>query len=419
MTEPLANLNSVLDGTSDRRRLLAIDARFYSRGHGIGRYARHLVDGLAEALNGSLVCLSPVAGGPAGRHRTLAFGLSHRLLWANLIVPILLRRIGAAIYHALDNLSLPIIAPRGETKFVLTVHDLIPLRMPQAVAVGHRFYFHLAIRRLLELADAIIAPSMATASEITSRFPAVKRKIRIVPLGVDTNLFRPVVGPRVRAFLHARYGISGDYILFVGTLQANKDVGRLLRAFSILAREHDGLFLVIAGRGREHARLLQEVRRLGLAGKVIFAGYVPDEDLPSLYATARAFVFPSVGEGFGLPPLEAMACGTPVIASNIPVCREVLGPAAVWVDPYRETDLADAISTVLRDTVLASALVQLGQERARAFPWERSIRGVLQVYRDIQGGPRTGDSRVSLDFHSVEPLGASQGRSRPGAAKRR
>lgn len=313
-------------------------------------------------------------------------GLNHRVLWANMAVPILLRRARPSVYHALDNLALPLAAPKGEMKFVLTVHDLIPLCFPRAVGLGHHWYFRLAIPRLLKLADAIVVSSAATMSKITTRFPGVKSKIRTVPLGVDTDLFRPIAGTQIGARLQAKYGIRGEYILFAGTLQANKNVARLIRAFRILVQERADLLLVVAGRGQERHRLLQEVRGLGLERNVIFTGYLPDGDLPALYSGARAFVFPSLDEGFGLPPLEAMACGTPVVASDIPVFREVLGPAALLVDPRSEAGLAAGVMAVLEDPVLASDLVQRGRERARAFRWERTIRGVLEVYRDLQAG---------------------------------
>ena len=366
--------------------MIAVDARFYARGHGIGRYTRCLVDGLAEALNGDLVCLSPASIGLRWPARTLTFGLSHRILWANVAVPILLRRTGADVYHALDNLALPLAAPKGQMKFVLTVHDLIPLYFPRGVGLGHRWYFRLAIPRVLRRADAVVVSSAATASRIISRFPGAKGKIRAVPLGVDTQLFRSIKSPQVRTPLRASHGSRGEYILFVGTLQANKDVARLIRAFRTVVQEQTELLLVIAGRGRDHERLVLEVARCGLQANVIFTGYVPDADLPALYSGARAFVFPSLEEGFGLPPLEAMACGAPVVASDIPVFREVLGPAAVLVEPASEASLAAGILAVLRKPAFASDLAQLGQERVRAFPWERTIRAVLQVYKNVREG---------------------------------
>jgi len=181
----------------------------------------------------------------------------------------------------------------------------------------------------------------------------------------------------------ARYHIRGEYVLYVGTLQPRKNLGRLLEAVALLrkeARRGEAPSLIIAGRkGWLYDPVFQQVERLGLEGEVVFPGYVPQEDLPALLSGARLFVFPSLYEGFGLPVLEAMACGTPVVCSNVSSLPEVAGDAALLVDPLDVEGMAEAMNRLLQDEGLRAELVERGYRQVRRFSWERCARATLAV----------------------------------------
>jgi len=214
----------------------------------------------------------------------------------------------------------------------------------------------------------------------------------------NETTFQPVRDEEAIEAVKARYGIAGDYVLFVGTLQPRKNLIRLIEAFSPSTRLRraqssrsgrrlsnpqspiSNLQLVIAGKkGWLYEEIFQQVEELELEGKVVFTGYVVAGDLPALLSGAGLFVFPSLYEGFGLPVLEAMACGTPVICSNASSLPEVAGDAALLVDPLDVEGLAAAMERVLGDEALRAELIERGFERARKFSWERCARETLDV----------------------------------------
>jgi glycosyltransferase involved in cell wall biosynthesis len=210
-----------------------------------------------------------------------------------------------------------------------------------------------------------------------------------VPEGVSAR-FAPVERPEAIAALRARYGLERPYLLHVGRLDPGKNLRTLLAALAELrdgGAPHD---LVLAGPpGWKNEGFFRLLRELDLEGRVRLLGYVPDADLPALYTAADVFVFPSLYEGFGLPPLEAMACGTPVVASSRSAMPEVLGDAAVLVDPRDARALAGAVRRVLDDGPLRSGLRQAGLRRAEAYSWEAAARATVRVYgRAAEGGGR-------------------------------
>jgi glycosyltransferase involved in cell wall biosynthesis len=206
----------------------------------------------------------------------------------------------------------------------------------------------------------------------------------VVYPGYDQTIFQPVRDEGVIEAVKARYGIAGDYALFVGTLQPRKNLIRLIEAFSNFRFPISDFRLVIAGKkGWLYQEIFRWVEELGLEKKVVFTGYVPEGDLPVLLSGARLFVFPSLYEGFGLPVLEAMACGTPVVCSNASSLPEVAGDAAVLVDPQDVEGLAAAMERVLGDEELRAELIVRGFEQARKFSWERCARETLDVLESV------------------------------------
>lgn len=277
---------------------------------------------------------------------------------------------------------LPLIHPWSS---VVTVHDLGYLYYPEAHQPLGRLYLDLSTRYSARAASRVIAVSQTTKDDLVQHCGIEPDKITVVYSGWDETM-RPVKDEATIERVKARYGIQGNYILYVGTLQPRKNLGRLLEAYAIVVRKQakgETPCLVIAGRkGWLYDQIFQQVERLGLAAEVIFPGYVPQDDLPALLSGARLFVFPSLYEGFGLPVLEAMACGTPVLCSNVSSLPEVAGDAALLADPLDVESIAQAMNRLLQNEGLRAQLVKRGFRQACQFSWDRCARETLAVLED-------------------------------------
>lgn len=292
------------------------------------------------------------------------------------------------IFHGLDQAGIPFFFKKG--KCVVTFHDVIALVLPETFPLKYRLVFQVGFSAIRRQADMVIVPSESAREDVVRYLKVDQGRIVIIPYGCEER-FRPVGDPERFEAVRRKYGLPERYVLFVGVLQPRKNVATLLRAFSLLVVEKLGqdLKLVVAG---ESGWGLTEIRKmvgsLGLQDHVVFAGSIEDEDLPDLYRGAHLFVYPSLYEGFGLPILEAMACGIPVITSNISSMPEVAGDAAVLVDPRDPEGLASAMASVLTDEALREKLRQKGIARARGFSWDAVARKTLEVYTSL-GGPKT------------------------------
>ncbi len=278
---------------------------------------------------------------------------------------------------------LPLLHPR---RSVVTVHDLGYLHYPQAHTRWARWYLQWSTSYNVRAAAHIIADSEVTQRDLIERCQARADKVTVVYPGYDPH-FAPVRDAARLAAVQKRYGIPGAYILYVGTLQPRKNLGRLLDAYATLISQGRDVHLVIAGKkGWLHEPLFAQVRQLGLEGWVHFTGYVPQEDLPALISAARVFVLPSLYEGFGFPVLEAMACGTPVVCSNVSSLPEVAGDAAILVSPHDTAQLVQAVSRVLDDNELRHELTQKGLRQVTHFRWERCAQETLRILQGV-GSP--------------------------------
>jgi len=289
------------------------------------------------------------------------------------------RRLGLDLLHSFTDIA-PLLY-RGP--LVLTVHDLGPFATPDRYG-RHTWCLRALMARSAKRAAAIIAVSGHTRADINAYLPRQAGKVTVVPHGVDARLFRPQEGPGDRALLEG-LGIGGDYILFVGRLERGKNVSGLLGAYQRLpgpVRRH--FSLVLAGPDDNEAAA---VRRLaaGIQGRVVFTGYLGHDRLPALYRHAAALVLPSIYEGFGLPVLEAMACGTPVVATRVSSLPEVIGEAGILVAPGDTADLTRALERLCTDAALRADLAARGLERAGGFSWEAAARRTLDVYCAIRG----------------------------------
>ncbi|MFN2114404.1 MAG: glycosyltransferase family 4 protein [Anaerolineae bacterium] len=263
---------------------------------------------------------------------------------------------------------------------VITVHDLGYLQFPGAHTWRQRAYLDWTTRRHASRAAAVIADSAATRDDLVDRYGADPDRVTVVHLGVDREM--APAAPAAVAAVRRSLGLPSGrpYVLHVGTLQPRKNLPRLLRAFAEVSGSEPRPVLVLAGkRGWGNEDLPRMAADLGVASDVIFARYVPREDLPALYSGAAVVAVPSLYEGFGLPVLEAMSCGAPVVASATSSLPEVVGDAGLLFEPEDVGEIATALRAVLSDTVLAERLSRLGRERAAQFTWERCARRTRSV----------------------------------------
>ncbi|MFZ6027463.1 MAG: glycosyltransferase family 4 protein [Chloroflexota bacterium] len=288
----------------------------------------------------------------------------------------------ADLFHATDNL-LPYF---GRMPAVFTLYDLVHRFFPQTQTSLNRLYLTLMLPHFLRQARAIIAISENTRAEAIRLYRLQPGQIVSIPLGVNPR-FRPGE-PAAVAAVRAKYQLPAKFLLAVGTIEPRKNLTVLLHALA----ENSALSLVIAGRrGWLADGFFQRLDASGLSRRVALLGHTPDEDLPALYSAARAFVFPSLYEGFGLPVLEAMACGTPVVCSDTPSLLEVAGaapanaaaPAAVMARPDDPPAFRQAIERLWDDDITWSAYRARGLAHASPFTWERTARRTLEVYEAI------------------------------------
>ncbi|GBD15145.1 D-inositol 3-phosphate glycosyltransferase [bacterium HR26] len=299
-----------------------------------------------------------------------------RILWEQCLARAATRRWRLDLLHAPVNV-VPLAGPRP---LVLTVHDLAFLRYPEHYPPLKQRYLAALTRRSTRRADLVIAVSGQTRADVVELCGVRPEKVVVVPNGVDASL-RPVRDAGVLQAFRQAHGLPNEFFLFLGTLQPRKNLEGLLRAYD-RARADLSLPLVVAGaRGWRESKIFQLVRELDLADRVRFTGYINPDELPIWYSAATVFVYPSLYEGFGLPVLEAMACGTPVITSATSSLPEVAGDAAILVDPHDTDALARALRELASSPRLRAELTSAGLERARAFSWERTARETLEVYR--------------------------------------
>ena len=278
---------------------------------------------------------------------------------------------------------MPLVCP---VPTVVTVHDLGYLHHPESHRSFDRWYLDWTTRRHARLAAHIIADSQATRTDLIRHCDASPERITVVYPGCDESLKR-VEDPTTIAAARARNGIDGcthearcGYLLYLGTLQPRKNLVRLVEAFARLEPSKRKLKLVLAGkRGWQYDDLFARVRSLGLQDQVVFTGYVVDSDKAALLSGAIALVYPSLYEGFGLPVLEAMACGTPVLTSDVSSLPEVAGSAALLVNPLDTDAIAQGICRLLEDAPLRQSLIEMGYEQVRRFSWASAAQQVLQV----------------------------------------
>lgn len=350
---------------------------------GTGRY----VSALCQALPKAAPDLEMVLVWPLGQlHPDLPgnvrvidhpAGLSSRLLFDHQSVRSLARRESADILHYPASTGC-LFPPRP---IVQTVHDLCFLHHPEWFPPTKNLYYRLFIGPTARKADLLLADSQATAADIRDLLHVSEDRIRVTHLGVGAEFYpRP---PQEQQAVRAKYTLPEAYFLFMGTLEPRKNLVRLIQAWD---RAYDSSLphLVIAGRrGWKADPIFTALRHARHTEALHLPGFVAEEDLPALLSAARAFTWPSLMEGFGLPILEAMACGTPVLTSNRSSMPEVAGQAALLVDPASEAKIAEAMTALAHDDRLCATLSVSGQHQAALFPWDKTAALTAAAYREL------------------------------------
>jgi glycosyltransferase involved in cell wall biosynthesis len=368
-----------------------------AQGAGIGRYTRELLRALSAADHHNHYRLFYAARPPLHplpnplpanfRLRALPFhDIWLARIWHRARLPLPVQTITGPldVFHSPD-FTLPPVA--GRTRTLLTVHDLSFVRDPGSAAPTLLSYLNTVVPRSVARADHILADSQATKDDLIELYRTPAAKVTVLYPGVEAT-FYPVTDPARLAAVRARYRLGAEpFILSVSTLQPRKNLVRLMQAFADLSAQIAEVKLVIAGgRGWLFDSIFAEVERLKLAGRVLFPGFVAEADLPALYSAARVVAYPSLYEGFGLPLLEAMACGTPVVTSTAACLPEVAGDAALLVSPTDVRALAAALHRALTDDGARADLIARGFRRAAGFTWHASAQHLLEAYRRVAAG---------------------------------
>jgi glycosyltransferase involved in cell wall biosynthesis len=388
------------------------------QGGGIGRYTRNLMRAVADLDSRNQYVLLVAGGWTKGENQEhwpgnfhlCSLPLSDRwmnLLWQRLRIPVPVRWFTGPLdlFHSPDF----VLPPTGRLPAILTVHDLSFLRVPQFFVSGFREYLESAVSRAVNNATHILVDSDSTRRDLAELMGVEARRVTVVYPGVESR-FRPILDRNLLDSVRVQYGLPERFILGLSTLQPRKNFQGLIAAFEkLLATQRDppvfkDLKLVIAGgKGWMYDETLSSVERLGLQDKVLFPGFIKDEDLPALYTLASVFAFPSWYEGFGLPILEAMACGTPVVAADNSSLPEVAGDAALMVDASDTVGLSRSLARVLIDEALRRQLEASGRKQAARFTWQAAAAKLVHAYNTFghQGSPQQG----SGSFRMGQPRG--------------
>jgi glycosyltransferase involved in cell wall biosynthesis len=355
---------------------------------GIGRYAYQLARAMARQKNrGELVLVSnPDSSNTRFNLAELTTEPHVRIvrtsakpftLREQLFYPRELRKLKPSVIH-FPYVVMPYAAPRP---VVLTIHDIIPILVPNFFSLRQRLLYRFSLRMALRAAAVIICVSEATRSDLNSFCRTDPSRLVVIHEGIEEG-FRPCSSKEIES-VRTAYALPEQYFFYLGSNKPHKNLPALIQA---CAQRNLSLPLVIAGsEDPRFSEARRQVEMLGLGDRVRFLGAVREESLPALYSGARAFVFPSLYEGFGMPPLEAMACGVPVACSNIPSLKETAGDAALFFDPGDCASIADALERILTDPSLRAELRACGLRRAAELSWDTAAQKTLDILTRVGG----------------------------------
>ncbi|MDZ4671795.1 MAG: glycosyltransferase family 1 protein [Phototrophicales bacterium] len=361
----------------------------YEQGAGIGRTVRGLVSALATIDTTTDYRLFVAGANIETLPSILAPNFAYRpsrispkwwaRIWHRVQIPYAIENIlgKISLYHATDFVLPPI---HKKTKSLVTIHDLSFVRVPETASPSLKKYLDVVVPRSIMRATHIHAVSEATRQDIITLYNTPPSKISVIFNALEPH-FKPTPPT---AELFTKYAIpSVPYIVTVGTVQPRKNYSRLVKALVQLRKHHDMHLVVAGGRGWLEDEFYATIRDTGMTDNVHVTGFVADSDLPALYSGAICMAFPSVYEGFGIPPLEAMACGVPVVSSNTSSLPEVVEEAALLIDPYSVDDIHNALERVITDQELRDTLITRGFIQAKKFTWEKSAHQLHHLYRQL------------------------------------
>jgi glycosyltransferase involved in cell wall biosynthesis len=350
---------------------------------GVGYYTKHLLASLANGAGSGVVDRLVVLSNrevslEPGPRVSLYEGQRFpvRSVWMQLVLPRILKRLRPDVVHYTNYLA-PV---WGRVPYVVSVHDMSVELMPSFHTLKKRLLTSRLVPLVARRAGLVLTPSENTRRDVIRLLGLDPGRVRVVPYA-PAPAFRPVTAGRDRL---RTLGLTGPYFLYVGTLEPRKNLARALRAFARIAPSlPHHRFVIVGQRGWMYEDVLEEVSGDGLRGRVDLLGYVAEADLPALYSHAAAFVYPSLYEGFGLPVVEAMACGTPVLTSRSSSLAEIAEGSAVLADPLDEAALAEGLMALATDEALRAGLRRRGLEKAASFSWERTGRETAQAYLEV------------------------------------
>ena len=361
-------------------------ARWY-RGTGIGTYTYQLINGLNNLNYHNTFTLfsdnTPldIHFKPNFNFKSLPATQSDNF-WDNVKIPAELTPYMVNLYHSPQNgIGLPL---NHNLPFVITLHDTIPLHMPETVGENYLNLFNTNMKSIVERCDGIITVSEFSRKDIAKDFNFPKEKIYVTYLASEP-IYKPINKHICNNILKKYYSISDNYILYVGGFSPRKNISGLIEAFSKIQKKlPKDMKLIIAGtKGKSYSIYKSLTHKLHLTEKVIFPGFIAVEHMPYLYGGAELLVYPSFYEGFGLPPLESMACGTPVIASNVTSIPEILGDSAILCSPQDIDILSESILSVIFDEKQKANLIKKGFIKANSLTWESTAKKTMDAYKQI------------------------------------
>lgn len=372
---------------------IAIDIRTINKPRsGVGYYVTNLIQKLQEIDKDNDYCLISNNGEYENtfraqpnfeNHRTCISNENHLFgdFWESFYLPRLLEKKNVSVFHG-PAFMVPLIKRNMGT--VVTIHDIVSFIMPDTIPMKYAFYMRNLIKLVSRRADRIISVSESTKKDLITWLGTPEEKITVVHQAVS-EMFHPAINGDGGAEIRRRFGIRGRYMLFVGNLEPRKNLIRLMEAFAI-ARERLGgpIQLVICGKkGWLCSGILKTYERIRRGDDILITNYVNEKDLLGLYQNAEMFVFPTRYEGFGLPALEAMACGAPVITSNVSSLPEITGGAAILINPSEVNEISDAMIKLACSESLRNELREKGYKQAKLFSWTKTARETLDVYRSL------------------------------------
>lgn len=376
---------------NNKKPLIGIDARFYGpSGKGLGRYTQEITDRivLMDSTANYIVFLSPDNyddfQSPGDNWQKVKINIRWYSLAEQLILPFIFYRKKLDLLH-FTHFNVPILY---FSPFVLTIHDLILTKFPslRSTLLSPWVYrlknlaYKIVISHAVRFSKKIIAVSEFTATDIVNKFKISPDKLEVTYEGIADHFLTPNTGGKE---VLNKYGISGQFFLYVGNAYPHKNLEGLLKTFSDFQKAKPELNISLALVGKEdyfYLRIKEIAEKLDIKN-IFFPGYVPDEDLAVFFSNALAYVFPSFYEGFGLPPLEAMSQGCPVLSSCEGSLPEILGPAALYFNPYSKEDFLSKLETIYRDQDLRNKLKIAGLERVKIFSWQDCAVKTLDIYK--------------------------------------